>query len=82
MADDRPALSGLPYPQEKYDRGSEAAFRREVDRSFQSIESFVNSKQSSLNISTDTPTDDDILVWDDATSLWVPEAPLAAPVES
>lgn len=64
-----------------YNKESEAAFRREVDRSMQSMEAFVHNKVSSLNISTDTPTDDDILVWDDATGLWVPEAaPTAGPL--
>jgi hypothetical protein len=60
-----------------YNKESEAAFRREVDRSMQSMEAFVHNKVSSLSISTDTPNDDDILVWDDATGLWVPEAPTA-----
>ena len=80
MADDRPALGGLPYPTDTYNKESEAAFRREVDRSMQSMEAFVHNKVTSLNISTDTPTDDDILVWDDATGLWVPEAQATGPL--
>ena len=80
MADDRPALGGLPYPTDAYNKESEAAFRREVDRSMQSMEAFVHNKVGGLNISTDTPTDGDTLVWDDATGLWVPEAPSASEV--
>ena len=75
MADDRPALAGLPYPLPQYDHASEAAFRREVDRSLRSMEAFVHNKVASLNISTAAPNDGDILVWSAANGLWEPEAP-------
>ena len=58
-----------------YDRESEAAFRREVDRAMHTIENFVARSITGLNISTAIPDDGDVLTWVESTGLWTPLPP-------